>query len=88
LVGWSYIYPKRGTVVSFPDKDESGNIPSLPDYCIHWQTFIEKGQKFTGPKDCADTVVACLVKGKDEEEVVANIAKICDWFFANSVWEQ
>jgi len=87
LVGWSYIYPKEATVLSFPEPDKLGNVPDLPDYCIHWQTFMEKGQKFKGPKDCADTVVACLVKGKDEDEVVLNIDKICDWFFDHSVWQ-
>jgi len=88
LVGWSYIYPKKATVLNFPEKDgKTGKIPNIPEYCIHWQTFMEKGQKFEGPKDCADTVVACLVKGKDEEEVIKNIDNICKWFFENSVWE-
>eukprot|EP01125_Pyxidicula_operculata_P018659 TRINITY_DN6644_c0_g1_i1.p1 TRINITY_DN6644_c0_g1~~TRINITY_DN6644_c0_g1_i1.p1 ORF type:complete len:492 (+),score=104.84 TRINITY_DN6644_c0_g1_i1:10-1485(+) len=86
LVGWTYIYPKVGTVQSFPEKDSDGKIPSLPDYCIHWQSFLEKGQHFNGPNDCADTVVAALVKGKDEDEVIKRIDELCDWFFANSVW--
>jgi hypothetical protein len=91
LVAWSYIYPKSGKVVSFPkkkDDDSSGQIiPQLPPYCIHWQTYLTEGQIFNGPQDCADTVVACLVKGKNEEEVISNLDKICDWFFSNSVWE-
>ena len=48
LVGWSYIYPKVGTVKSFPQKDEkSGTVPNLPGYCIHWQTFLEVGKFLT-----------------------------------------
>jgi len=86
LVGWSYIYPKSGIVRKYPG--DNGQPPSdLPSYCIHWQTFLEVGKEYKGPLDCADTCVACLVKGKTEDEVVANLENICDWFFQNSQWE-
>jgi len=85
LVGWSYIYPKKGIIRKFPGS--SGDNLELPSYCLHWQTFMELGQKFLGPKDCADTCVACLVKGYTEDEIVTNLDTICDWFFENSVWE-
>jgi hypothetical protein len=58
----------------------------LPDYCLSLTTWLEEGQSFGGPKDCADTCCATLVKGKDEEEVKHNIQAICDWFWGNTTW--
>lgn len=62
-------------------------VPALPSYCLSLTTWLEVGQSFAGPKDCADTCCAALVKGVDEEEVTANLEAICDWFWANTVWD-
>lgn len=85
-LGWIYIYPKSGTVESFPSQLNGEWIPSLPPYCLHLATWLEVGHTYSGPKDCADTCCAALVKGNNEKEVLENIQNINDWFFANSKW--
>jgi len=80
LVGWIFVYPQVGKLVSTPSTCEL-------DYCIGFYPFGQNGDIYKDRSSCADAVVSILVKGDTEEQVEKNIHEICKWYDETSKWE-
>eukprot|EP01130_Rhizamoeba_saxonica_P007890 TRINITY_DN3192_c0_g1_i1.p2 TRINITY_DN3192_c0_g1~~TRINITY_DN3192_c0_g1_i1.p2 ORF type:complete len:121 (-),score=31.74 TRINITY_DN3192_c0_g1_i1:834-1196(-) len=80
LIGWIYIYPNSGTLVSLPDKCDL-------DYCMGYIPYATGNTTFENRSSCFDAVANILVTGEDEEELEGNINNIYQWWEANTQWK-
>jgi len=80
LVGWIYIYPRKGRLLVIPDDCDE-------DYCIGFIPYATNNTEFKDRSSCFDAVASILVKGENEEEVEKNIHRMYSWWEQNTKWE-